>query len=268
VSAASHDPECVAFSDDVAGLALGTLTGVERAKVVEHVQRCPRCARELEELSMTTDELITVIPEAVPPDGFAERTLALVRADRLASPAADGFGDPGAGVDAAGAVVAIDAGRAGGTVAGTDTDAGVTPRRRPVARVWQVAAAVVVLAAGVAIGSVAFSGGGQTTATHAGTGSSVQAVALHSDIGAYGTVVLSSGRYGWLVMGISDVPSSGNVTCMVTLTDGTQRIVGTFPLSHGNGWWAVRLPVPASSVRSVDVFDERGAPVASAQVST
>src|SRR6202034_1069468 len=75
------DGECVAVRDDLAALAVGTLTGRQRAELLVHLEGCARCAAELEELSAAADALITLIPDAEPPGGFAARTTALMRAE-------------------------------------------------------------------------------------------------------------------------------------------------------------------------------------------
>jgi hypothetical protein len=56
-------------------LALGTLTGQERARVLEHLVKCPGCRRELSSLSEVGDELLRLTPSAEPPVGFETRTL-------------------------------------------------------------------------------------------------------------------------------------------------------------------------------------------------
>jgi hypothetical protein len=64
---------CRRFSDDLAELALGILTGRDRALTLAHVESCPRCADELEHLSRTADAIVAVAPETEPPMGFEVR---------------------------------------------------------------------------------------------------------------------------------------------------------------------------------------------------
>jgi hypothetical protein len=78
----SSDHGCASFRDDLAVFAVGASTGHDRARVLAHLETCPQCAAKLEELSATADALTTLIPDATPPEGFAERTMALVRAER------------------------------------------------------------------------------------------------------------------------------------------------------------------------------------------
>ncbi|HEX4081496.1 MAG TPA: zf-HC2 domain-containing protein, partial [Acidimicrobiales bacterium] len=81
----SRDPRCLAIHDDLAALATGTLTGRDRSAVLEHLEGCPACVTELEELAATVDALMELVPDATPPDGFADRTVALMRAEPSAT---------------------------------------------------------------------------------------------------------------------------------------------------------------------------------------
>ncbi len=64
---------CDAYADDMAELALGVLTGRARAQALSHVESCPRCADELEQLSRAADTVVQVAPEVEPPLGFEVR---------------------------------------------------------------------------------------------------------------------------------------------------------------------------------------------------
>jgi hypothetical protein len=75
------DPECVAVCDDLAELALGTLNGRDRARVLAHLEGCQRCALELERLSDAADALALLAPVAQVPAGFSDRVTAAMRAE-------------------------------------------------------------------------------------------------------------------------------------------------------------------------------------------
>jgi hypothetical protein len=64
---------CEEYGDELAELALGVLTGRDRARVLSHVESCPRCAEELEILSRTADSVVQAAPEMEPPLGFEVR---------------------------------------------------------------------------------------------------------------------------------------------------------------------------------------------------
>jgi hypothetical protein len=64
---------CEDYARDLSELALGVLTGRERVRALSHVESCPRCAEELEQLSDTADAVLQVAPEVEPPLGFEVR---------------------------------------------------------------------------------------------------------------------------------------------------------------------------------------------------
>ena len=64
---------CEEYGNELAELALGVLTGRERARVLSHVESCPRCAEELEILSRAADSVLQAAPEMEPPLGFEVR---------------------------------------------------------------------------------------------------------------------------------------------------------------------------------------------------
>ena len=72
----TEDPRarrCDDYQEDLAELALGVLTGRQRAATLAHVDSCDHCAEELEQLSRTADAVVYVAPEEEPPVGFEVR---------------------------------------------------------------------------------------------------------------------------------------------------------------------------------------------------
>jgi len=67
------DPRCAAVRDDLAELALGTLSGVERSSVLAHVQGCADCRAEVDRLSSAADAILMLAPEIEPQAGFETR---------------------------------------------------------------------------------------------------------------------------------------------------------------------------------------------------
>src|SRR5687768_12183581 len=63
-------------------LALGTIAGDERARVLTHVASCAACRRLVEDLSEVADSLLLLAPEHEPEAGFESKVLA-----RMKSPA-------------------------------------------------------------------------------------------------------------------------------------------------------------------------------------
>jgi hypothetical protein len=64
---------CVEHEEELSELALGVLTGRDRTRVLAHVESCPRCAEELEQLSRAADAMVQVAPDVEPPMGFEVR---------------------------------------------------------------------------------------------------------------------------------------------------------------------------------------------------
>jgi anti-sigma-K factor RskA len=64
---------CDGYAGDLAELALGVLTGRDRVQALSHVEACPRCAEELEQLSRVADTVVQAAPEVEPPMGFEVR---------------------------------------------------------------------------------------------------------------------------------------------------------------------------------------------------
>jgi hypothetical protein len=64
---------CASVQDELPELALGVLTGRERARALAHVESCARCAEELEQLSRAADAVVQVAPDVEPPMGFEVR---------------------------------------------------------------------------------------------------------------------------------------------------------------------------------------------------
>ncbi len=64
---------CGRLEGELVELALGTLSGTQRATVLAHVQGCARCREEVERLSSVADAVLATAPEAEPPPGFELR---------------------------------------------------------------------------------------------------------------------------------------------------------------------------------------------------
>lgn len=77
-----HDPKvCEAFHADLAETALGVVSGRRRSEVLRHVETCPTCSVELEELVIVADTLLPLAGESEPPVGFELRLAQRLQAD-------------------------------------------------------------------------------------------------------------------------------------------------------------------------------------------
>jgi hypothetical protein len=72
---------CEEFKEDLTSIALGTLSGRRRSEVLSHVENCPQCTAELDQLSMVADAVLHLAPEEDPPIGFELRLARRLQAD-------------------------------------------------------------------------------------------------------------------------------------------------------------------------------------------
>jgi Putative zinc-finger len=80
--------QCSQLRDMAPDVALGLLTGEERAAALSHLEGCAACRAEVASLAGVADELLLLGPEATPPDGFDVHVLArLTEAGATAAPA-------------------------------------------------------------------------------------------------------------------------------------------------------------------------------------
>jgi hypothetical protein len=209
---------CETHQGELVELALGILTGRERAAALDHLDTCSRCAAEVEELSRTADQLLHVAPETDPPVGFEVRLF-----DRLGvKPSAPK--------------------RAHRT--------GTTPQRA----LMLVAAAAVIAVAGFAIGRLQAPSAPAHPSVASGPPAEHSADLLsagrHNVVGEAYTF---TGQPDWLLMTMDDGSSTALVTCELVLSDGHTLALGQFWLANGYGSWAVQLP-DATSIRGVHVL--------------
>jgi len=215
---------CEQYGDELAELALGVLTGRERARVLSHVESCPRCAEELEILSRTADSVVQAAPDMEPPLGFEVRLF-----ERMGL-----------------------------------TDVAPRRRRlRPsrwVPAVVGVAAAALALGLGLSLTS---SSSPTVTAQPQGA-HRVETAALVEHGTTVGHVMAVSGAKPWISMMMSDSSAHGMVDCVVVTDNGVTHHVGTFEAEKGYGAWISPLPVDPADVRTAEVVSPSGAVIATA----
>ena len=73
---------CAEALDLAPELALGIISGAERAEVILHVNGCARCQANVAEFTEVADALPLLAPEAEPSPGFEDRVLAAVNAPK------------------------------------------------------------------------------------------------------------------------------------------------------------------------------------------
>lgn len=221
--------ECPEVESLAPELALGIVSGSERASALAHMAQCPSCRRLVEDLAMSADPLLLLALEAEPSIGFESRVLAATAAAAQAGERSLPLGAP-----------AVAASR----------------RRRPrFGRAFRVAAAAALAVAAAAVGLVVglSSGDGDhpvrtAMAVTAGGKSTCRAWA-YGDKEAWVFISLEAPRE-W----------SADYTVEVTTAGGGRAAaVGHFRLQDGTGAFGAKVDVPASQLRAVRVLDASGA---------
>ena len=239
---------CAEFAGVAAELALGVLTGRERARALAHLDRCDACREDVRQLTVTGEELVGLLPAIEPPAGFETRVmerlgLATPAPARQLSPARR-FGRKLAGWMGGGWTGSAGAGR---------------PRRLLAA----AAAAVAIIVAGLG-------GWGLHAATSSPTASPLSSAALlTASHRTAGTVYFYDAGSRWLYMSV-DIPSgsgaaeNGTVICQVEGRDGHVITVGSFRLTGGYGYWGSPDPVASGPLAGARLVTTTGTVVATA----
>jgi hypothetical protein len=133
-----------------------------------------------------------------------------------------------------------------------------TPSRRSYVRPLSVAAAVV-LAVAIGLGGWLAGRGGSATP------GPVETSSLFSHDRTVGQVVIAPGKNPWISVAVHVGAGSKAVRCEVEDSNGRWRVVGTFDVYDGWGYWAAALP-SGMVVRSAQLFTPGGKVVATARV--
>ena len=224
---------CEEMSGELGELALGMLTGRQRAAALAHLESCTRCSAELETLSTAADQLLHLAPTAEPPVGFEAAVFERLGPAQI---------------------------RRGGRY------------WRPW-RAWRpklvasFAAGALVLALGLgALVSLGTRSGGCRTAPRSRPGAYSTGVAVFGaprrgpGLRICGQPHLDIHRHGRR-------PVAGPLRCEVVVDHGPTIVLGRFWLSDGKGAWAARLNQPAGRLVEAEVVDASGSVLASADLS-
>jgi hypothetical protein len=258
---AEHDDMTCAHVHDVAAeLALGALTGRERADAIAHLERCRVCREDVRQLMVTGGQLLELLPPAAPSAGFETRVLKRLGRPASSEPQSGPRPLPGTGDERRPPRPRLpgDGGRPGqdrppsetGTATGSGPGTGPGGTRPPgrVRRALAGAAmGLAVIAAGLGGWRVAV-GVSPASATAARLTS---ASLLSATRGSVGNVFLYYGPPRWLYMDVNLGSGNDSVTCQVVGEDGRASTIGTFPLEDGYGAWGSpdtgKVGVPAAA---------------------
>ena len=236
---------CAEFADAAAELALGVLTGRERARALAHLDWCEACRENVRQMTVTGEELVGLLPAIEPPAGFETRVMErlglatsapaparhLSPARRIGRKLADWMGSAGAG--------------------------------RPRRLLATAAVAVAVIVAGLG-------GWGLHAATSSPLSSATLLTASHQTAGK---IYFYDSGTRWLYMSVnigpgSGVAGNGTVVCQVEGPDGHVTTIGSFQLTGGYGYWGSPDPVTNGPLTGARLVTTTGAVLATATFST
>jgi len=263
------DMSCDEFAGVAAELALGVLTGRERAAALAHLDGCESCREQVRELIMVQDELLALLPAQEPPAGFESRVLERIGLTAPGQQPSDAGNQeladvPGqlpsdVGVLTGERTDRTDrAGQAGQAEHAGQADRlhrpdrpgnrppnqpGGQPASRPPGRPRSSLSRRLLAAAAVAVALIGGGiGWGLRDATGPSTSSAQAALStaalVTSDHQNVGQVFVYNRSPWWMYMSVN-MEGQGNatVTCQLEDADGHFKNVGQFRLSDGYGSW-------------------------------
>ena len=242
------DMSCDEFAGVAAELALGVLTGRERAAALAHLDGCESCREQVRELTMAQDELLALLPSQEPPAGFESRVLDRLGLTAPGQPPADAQsqllsdlpGQPPSDVrvlagDRPGQPGNRPPNRPPNQPANQPASRPGRPRNRLSRRLLAAAAVVVALIGGGV-------GWGLRDATAPASSSAQAALStaalVTSDHQNVGQVFVYNRSPWWAYMSVNmEGAGDATVTCQLQMADGRFQNVGKFRLSDGYGAW-------------------------------
>jgi anti-sigma-K factor RskA len=221
--------DCAVFQDAAAELALGILSGPDRAAALKHMERCASCQSEVASLAAATDRLLDLVPERGAPDGFESRMAAAFRQS-----------------------VPGQAGR---------RHRGKAACRR-LAGWWRRAG--LAAAAAAAAGALGL-GLHQIGAPQEPAYSGAEVAALRTPAGVpAGEVAVTGAPQPLLVMVLNPGAAPGWYHCYLRTSGGRQAFAGAFHVGRGGVVWMIRPPMPPRDLAGARLVGPGGTEIASA----
>jgi anti-sigma factor RsiW len=221
---------CAVFQDAAAELALGILTGPDRAAALKHMERCASCQAEVASLAAAADRLLDLVPARGAPDGFESRMAAAFRQP-----------------------VPPQAARRHRGKAACRKLAGW--RRR-----YRLAAAAAAAAGALGLGLHHIGAPPQQPAY---TGADMAALRTSAGVRT-GEVAVTGASQPLLVMVINPGAAPGWYHCYLRTSGGQQALAGAFHVGPDGGVWVIRLPVPARDLTGARLAGPGGTETTSA----
>ncbi|MFE6177074.1 zf-HC2 domain-containing protein [Streptomyces sp. NPDC056464] len=249
------DRDCAWLRSVADELALGVLSGQERAEAIAHLDRCPACREHVERLTLVGDGLLCLLPGSEPPAGFETRVMDRLRLNRparrrrpraavavaAAAATALGFGFGGWAVGTAiegASAPSSPSSEPSGAEHGLLAASLLAPGHRPVGRIFAYTGSPGWIYMSVDLGR-----------DWSGSGSQAEEESVAID-----------SRNGY-----DEYPEAGKVSCRLERSDGTSVRIGEFALDDaGRGYWGAPTRVDLDTVSGARLLNADGSVLATA----
>ncbi|MGH3269998.1 MAG: zf-HC2 domain-containing protein [Trebonia sp.] len=236
---------CGEFADAAGELALGVLTGRERAEALAHLDQCDACRENVRQLTVMSEKLLALLPISEPPTGFETGVI-----ERL------GLGPPSPSPGLASRIArACFPGRQSGSRPG--------PLR--VGRARRMLPVVTVLLA------VVVSGLGWWRLQAVGSALARRplssAALLTPSRQTAGKIFFYAGSPRWTFISVNLGRENAIVICQLETRDGHYVTIGSFWLADGDGSWGSADPVSIGPLAGARLISTKGAVLATASIS-
>jgi hypothetical protein len=262
-----------------AEVALGILSGAERADALGHMEHCVGCRVLVEGLAQTGDALLLLAPEAEPPIGFESGVAARVagpgrRPESTAGPGGrpEDIDEPGrpdeqTQADEEAPVVQLGAPGDRQPIRPEPAAGGARSLRRRTA--LAAAAAAIVLVGGTAAGvTVIVHHGSSGTTTEVADQTTLRSGHFRAGDGRpVGQVYAYSGNPSWVFMNVDASGANGTYTCELELANGSTVPVGQFDVHDGIGEWVHTVGVDVNRIKAAKLVTPSGLTLATATIS-
>jgi anti-sigma-K factor RskA len=264
------DLRCVDLRELAPDVALGLLTGEERAAALAHLEGCEACRADVASLAVAADEVLLAAPEAAPPADFTARVLARLEGRATGDAWVGGPERPGArglshrqgphpdrAVGAGGGgLPAVPPVPPAAAASGRPAAPARSARHRRLPLAALAAAAVVAVVAGIL--ALVRGIGPEPVASEAadirtGRGDVVGEATVEGEDVA--TVTVEVPDWGRLVDAWGADNPSGDYWLAIEQVDGTRTLRAVPTYLDG---WTVEVDAPAADVVSVAMIDARG----------
>ena len=211
---------CAQLEELAAELALGTVSGAERAAALDHLAGCGACRNLVDQLARVADNLLLLAPVAEPPPGFESKVLSQLGVAPAPAPRAS------------------------------------TPIRRRLL----VGVAAVALVAGLSGAGAAWLAADDPSAVPVAAGEIRTALAVDDEGRWTCRAVVYGANPTWLVVSLDRSDDLSAVFSVEALHSGRPEPVpvGTFAIEKGHGSLAKAVELPAAGVETIRVLDAGG----------